>query len=259
MRYDYDSGSYNISIHKINIIPISREKGYRHSFAEGRPCHAFIYTERGRMLDEFVQPIRKNIITEPGTLIFVPKGTKYSGTYLDENTKIKTIQFDIDSGSLPDYLSSPKIIELGNAKATVNAFFNSIENPKSNHFFHYVSLLYDLLWQIDTQYVKLPKKFVRLNAAVDDITLYPEKNEKISYYSNMCGMCEVNFRRLFVEYTGKSPIEYRNDLRLKKAKELLQSGEYNVSESAEAVGFSNLSFFTRLYKKKFGTSPKKEV
>ena len=71
-------------------------------------------------------------------------------------------------------------------------------------------------------------------------------------------MSEVNFRRLFKEYTGKSPVEYRNDIRLKNAKIKLQSGEYNVSEAAYESGFSNLSFFIRLYKKKYGHTPKKE-
>jgi AraC-like DNA-binding protein len=40
---------------------------------------------------------------------------------------------------------------------------------------------------------------------------------------------------------------------------MLKSGEYNVSESATASGFSNLSLFTKLYKKKYGITPKKET
>ena len=52
-----------------------------------------------------------------------------------------------------------------------------------------------------------------------------------------------------------SPIEDRNHVRLNMARAKLQSGEYNVFEAAQAVGFSNLSFFIRLYKKKFGHTP----
>ena len=55
-----------------------------------------------------------------------------------------------------------------------------------------------------------------------------------------------------------SPIEYRNDIRLTNAKNKLQSGEYNVSEVSESVGFSNLSFFSKLYKRKYGYTPKDE-
>lgn len=55
-----------------------------------------------------------------------------------------------------------------------------------------------------------------------------------------------------------SPVKYRNDLRLHLAQTKLQSGEYTVSEAAELCGFSNLSYFTRLYKKQFGRLPKDE-
>jgi AraC-like DNA-binding protein len=68
----------------------------------------------------------------------------------------------------------------------------------------------------------------------------------------------VNFRRLFRDYTGKTPVEYRNDIRLENAAVLLGSGEYTVSEAAESCGFSNLSFFTRLYKRRYGHTPKNE-
>lgn len=255
MEYSFKSGTTGFSINQISIIPVSREKNYRHSFMEGRPCHAFIYTESGRMLDEFTFPNNERIITEPGTLLFAPKGAKYYGTYLEDDTRLKTIQFDIESGELPDYLRAPKRIDLKNVKSVISSFFNS----SANHVFHYVSLLYDLLWQIDSHYATLPQRFTRLNAALEDISVYPERNEKISYYADMCYMSEVNFRRLFREHMGKSPIEYRNDLRLEKARALIQSGEYNVSESAEAVGFSNLSFFIRLYKKRFGRTPKNEA
>ena len=70
-------------------------------------------------------------------------------------------------------------------------------------------------------------------------------------------MSEVNFRRMFKEYTGRSPIEYRNDIRLSRARAMLLSREFNVAETAEICGFSNLSFFIRLYKKRFGHTPKK--
>ena len=71
----------------------------------------------------------------------------------------------------------------------------------------------------------------------------------------MCGMSESGFRRLFTECTGESPIAYRNRLRLEAARTLLENGDYNVSESARAVGFENLSFFIRLYKRRFGHTP----
>lgn len=258
MRYEYNLQKPSFEISQIDILTVTRDKNYRHSYMDGRPYHAFIYTECGRMSDSFVHPIKESITTESGTFIFVPKGAKYYGTYLEMNTTIKIIQFDITCGELPEYLNRPQKLDLANTKSIVKNFFESIDNTKTKHIFHYLSLLYDLMWQIDIQHRGLPKKYSRLGAALDDISLFPQKNDKIAHYASMCYMSEVNFRRLFREHTGKTPIEYRNDLRLEKAKTMLQSGEYNVSEIAASLGFSNLSFFIKLYKKKFGYTPKEE-
>ena len=258
MKYEHNLQKTSFEISQIDIITVSRDKNYKHSYMEGRPYHAFIYTERGRMQDDFVHPTRDSILTEEGTLLFVPKGARYYGTYLEDNTLNKIIQFDIGKGELPEYLSHPQKIELPSSKVIVRSFFESINNPKTNHIFHYTSLLYDLMWQIDIQQKGLPSKYSRLSAALDDISLHPERDEKISYYAKLCFMSEVNFRRLFREYIGKTPIEYRNSLRLRHARRMLQSGEYNVSESATASGFTNLSFFSRLYKDEFGHTPKQE-
>lgn len=133
-----------------------------------------------------------------------------------------------------------------------------MENRTSSHPFYYVSCLYNLLWQIDESYSVIPAKYKKLRAALSEIAEYWYKNETVAYYAELCSMSEVNFRRLFKEYTGLSPIDYRNDIRLSNAKSKLKSGEYNVSEVAELCGFSNLSFFIRLYKEKYGYTPKKE-
>ena len=140
----------------------------------------------------------------------------------------------------------------------INAFFNPVDNRTFAPPFYYLSCFYRLLWQIDESYSKIPVKYKKLQAALSEISERYAENEKIEYYAELCGMSEVNFRRLFREYTGQSPVDYRNELRLNHARIKLQSGEYNVSEAAVTSGFSNLSFFIRLYKKKYGHTPKKE-
>ncbi|MBQ7336098.1 MAG: helix-turn-helix transcriptional regulator [Clostridia bacterium] len=210
------------------------------------------------MCDTFHTGEKEGIYVDAGELIFIPKNSLYTGIYLEENTEIKIVQFDLATGALPTYLSVPAKIGLPNAGELIEAFFKPVENHISNHPFYYLSCLYNLLWQIDESYSKIPTKYKKLQSALSEITEYWDKNETVAYYADLCDMSEVNFRRLFREYTGMSPIDYRNDLRLKNARTMLQSGEYNVSEAAEASGFSNLSFFIRLYKKKYGHTPKKE-
>ncbi|OAQ41762.1 hypothetical protein A5893_01205 [Pedobacter psychrophilus] len=51
--------------------------------------------------------------------------------------------------------------------------------------------------------------------------------------------------------------EYITNIRLEQAKVLLQNNEYNVSAVVLAVGLESSSYFSKIFKKKFGITPKK--
>ena len=193
---------------------------------------------------------------QAGDLVFIPQGCAYVGEYLQDDTQIRIIQFEIASGSLPDYLLRPGKLELPNAKNLMDAFFRM--SPASGHQFYFFACMYSLLWQLDESYTSRSAHYAKLHPAIDDIKRNSQLAHKIGYYAKLCNMSEGNFRRLFRECIGKSPVEYRNDIRLTNARALLQSGEFNVSEAAEATGFTNHSFFIRLYKKKYGHTPKQD-
>ena len=62
-------------------------------------------------------------------------------------------------------------------------------------------------------------------------------------------MSESNFRKLFRAYTGRSPIEYRNLIRISEAQKLIEEGECTATEAAHITGFNNIPFFYELYRK----------
>ena len=258
MKYQYDLGEPNFKVENIDIQSVSRPKGYKHSFKGGRLKHGFVYTVNGEMRDVFHSGREREICAAAGELVFIPKGTVYTGIYSEEETEIRIVQFDVSQGAIPEYLSEPQKIDIPKAGELIEEFFAPTENRRTNHPFYYLSKLYNLLWQIDENNTRLPGKYRKLRTAISEIAEHSAENRPISYYSSISDMSEGNFRRLFREYTGTSPIEYRNHVRLGNARNMLQSGEYNVSEVAELCGFSNLSFFIRLYKKKYGYTPKQE-
>ncbi len=61
--------------------------------------------------------------------------------------------------------------------------------------------------------------------------------------------------RLFKEETGVKFVVYLNNLRLKHALYLLETTNLKVYEVAEQVGYSNLSYFSTVFKKNFGQNP----
>lgn len=64
-------------------------------------------------------------------------------------------------------------------------------------------------------------------------------------------------QRLFKTETGISPMSYVNNLRLDKARELLETGDwfYRISEISYQVGLPDISHFSRHFKRKFGVTP----
>lgn len=64
------------------------------------------------------------------------------------------------------------------------------------------------------------------------------------------------FIRCFVDFTGRSPQAYLTDIRIEKAKELLTLPSLRISEVAELIGYSDPLYFSRIFKKKTGQSPR---
>lgn len=55
---------------------------------------------------------------------------------------------------------------------------------------------------------------------------------------------------------GKNFIEYLTDVRMEKAKELLRNSSKSIKEICLEVGYADSSYFSRIFKKNVGVSPK---
>ncbi len=65
-----------------------------------------------------------------------------------------------------------------------------------------------------------------------------------------------SFRRKFKEYTGTSPIQYRNKRRLNTAMSLLKQNKLTISEIAWELGYSSPFGFSAQFKQHFGVAPR---
>jgi len=65
------------------------------------------------------------------------------------------------------------------------------------------------------------------------------------------------FRRIFKQYTGFAPIQYIQELKINKSKELLTNTTMMIKEIAFEVGFNKTEYFYTMFKKKTGYTPDK--
>jgi AraC-like DNA-binding protein len=69
------------------------------------------------------------------------------------------------------------------------------------------------------------------------------------------GISYSRFRFAFKRETGYSPREYENQMKLNRARDLLLREKKSVSETADALAYSSVYYFSRAFKKQFGESP----
>lgn len=98
---------------------------------------------------------------------------------------------------------------------------------------------------------------------IEDVSDFLHRNftKKISVkeIGKLHHLSETHFRKLFHDAKGMSVKEYLIKLRLDHAVELLSSGEFNISETADMCGFSDVYYFCSLFKKKYGYSPSRSI
>ena len=258
MKISYTPQDTPFTAGNINCVGVMRPGGYKVSFFEGRKQHSFLYTARGAMRYSFAGKFWEDITASAGELVFIPAGTRHSSLYMDPENTVEIVQFDHITGSLPDYLTRPDLIRNDTAGKIFRSLSSDLKSGEELNSLYFLSQLYTLLWNISRHSQSIPRKYSRLQPVLKELHLSYSDQYKIQYYADLCGMSEPGFRRLFKDYTGVSPVEYRNGMRLQAAKKMLVSGEFTVEEVAEKVGFSNVSFFCRTYKKQFGHSPGKD-
>lgn len=81
----------------------------------------------------------------------------------------------------------------------------------------------------------------------------------VDLLSSELGVSRAQLFRKVKSYIGIAPVEFMQQLRMKKAQQLLQETDLSVQQVAYSVGIQSPSYFTQQYKKMFGVLPTKEV
>ena len=125
------------------------------------------------------------------------------------------------------------------------------------------SLLYDLAIS------KNQKKLISLSFKSQSDSFKSNKIEKIYNYiksnygnviriedaASVVNMTVISFSRLIKQQTGKTFVEFLNELRLGFATRMLIETNNSISEICYSCGFNNISNFNRIFKKNKNCTP----
>lgn len=211
---------------------------------------------------------------KPGEMLFIPAGMRYSSNWQQagefsllgfsprffeqiahESVRIKRVELIPQIG-----IHDPLVQQIGLAlKADVEA-----KHPAGRMFGE--SLATGLVIHLLKQYsVWQPQPFsgnkgrlsqYQLQAVLDYIHTHLDRDIALSDVAAVLNLSQYHFCRLFKQSIGVTPCQYLTRCRIDRAKELLQTTQLTITEIAFAVGLTNHSSFTRLFRQYVGMSPK---
>jgi len=96
----------------------------------------------------------------------------------------------------------------------------------------------------------------------DDILRhYPDCTYDLNAYLSSLPFNTEYLKKMFKREVGLTPLQYLTSKRLENAASTLSSfcGKGNISETAQLCGFSDPLYFSRLFKKRYGVSPRNYI
>ena len=116
-----------------------------------------------------------------------------------------------------------------------------------------------------TRKIRQKRKILRQNT-VDKIeeasTIIENEIDTLGSIMNLASRVGVNQNTLqegFNHLYKKSVNQYIRDVRLHKAKVLMENSDFNITEITYKIGINSRSYFSKLFKEKYGVSPKQYI
>lgn len=98
----------------------------------------------------------------------------------------------------------------------------------------------------------------KIQAVIERIEMNIDQEMDVDELARGVCITRRQLERLFRATLQSSPAEFRNRLRLDKAKQLLQQSELSILQISVACGFDSPSYFARCYKERFNLTPRKD-
>lgn len=243
MKHDFTVGQISFA----NIV----KAGSARLVHKNRPAHGLAFFTGGRRTIFFD---KTRILAEGNTLVYFPKGADY--TIRDtESADCYAINFQMPDGAS----FSPFVFKAKNPGIYLESFRQAQrhqERKDPGYGARIKSELYRIICNMQSEYHLPYANFSVIEPAVRFIHQNYDKDAIcISHLADLCGISTVHLRNTFLKRFAVSPVRYINDLKMERAKELLRSQFYTVSQVCYLSGYRDESYFCREFKKHFDLTP----
>ena len=253
-----------VLVSKISVLSGVREAGRTVCNSQnGRSINGLFYVWEGEA--HFFPQDGEPLIAEAGDLLALPQKCRYTMKYVAPQTTFVLLNFELFSDRGEAISLSNGICRIGQDRS--DSYFAHImaklelcsASENQSAVFRRKELIYRLFSMLVADTATFDTDQRGSSAILAGVQLLQQtylENLPIGSFAKACRISESLFRSLFVKQFGMSPVQYRNLLRMERARSILIDGNSTVSEAAYASGFDNIGYFCRYYKKTMGETPR---
>ncbi len=231
----------------------------------GRATASVYYVVSGHA--DFTTPLG-DISVGAGELLYIPRRQRYTAKWTgDPNIVFYGIDFGFElrsefgavAGNAGIYdsfcLQKPDVSRFSDIVSTFEGLLASYRAPETRgfeavvRFYTFFGELLEVLDKTEVGYI---------NNAAEKAAMYIEEHCTEEFYADelaaLCGLSVSGLYTVFKKYTGVTPVEYKNNARIRLAQKMLVSG-HSSEEIADALGFSSAAYFRKVFKNVTGMLP----
>ena len=246
-----------------------------HSTAHFHPFTEIFYITEGKgsfhLDDEWIN-------VSAGDLIIINPNCLHTEKSIISNNPLEYIVLGIDNISLNELESKPQKIDSQNT----NKLFKILNYKDDKHIIKFLDALITELDEKKSHYeisckgllslfivyilrstkndLKITKDSKLLNLECMKIKNYLDSNYTqnitLDFLAELSYLNKFHLVHTFTKQIGTSPINYLITKRIDESKNLLTTTNFSIRDISSIVGFSNSSYFSHMFKKTTGCSPK---
>lgn len=251
----FENDYFNIS--KIyNVIKYAPREHSVYKYPGKLPTYELMYYLSGETTIEFNG---KKFEMSPGNILYLPKA-------LDNNQYTLKVKKEINIYNIYFDTNEPLPHEGIQLQTTHDEFKSSYEKiyhtwigKQDGYYYKCMQLAYgifDNVRKIQTRYAT-GRGQSYLKASEEYIAShYCDLNFDYDRLVKISGLSYSYFKKLFIDKYGCPPVKFINRLKINRACELLQAKRFSISEIATLCGYENVYYFSNVFKKQLGVSPK---
>ncbi|MBQ3235441.1 MAG: helix-turn-helix domain-containing protein [Clostridia bacterium] len=225
------------------------------------PDNKIYVIEKGEI---FVEGGGVSFTAREGDMVLIPSNVMHSARLTDiKFVKKSWIHFAMKQG-VSEYFSgytSPVKIKLSNLQGALDIINGVIRHGDLSEPFRSLktsSMIFELVAIFFDKSLpqKMPSYVDNIDKAIEFINDNYTEQFTLDFLAEKFNCSGNHFIKKFKEKTGYTPIKYLSIKKIEEAKRLLENTDLPINIIMEKVGYLDASYFSKLFKKLVGYSPK---